>query len=81
MQTKFQPLIFQMNHVLEVVQIMNKASQVFKIPLIVSEHNPKTFGNTIESIKIPENAFKYEKVTFSMLNEQLQQHLATQNRT
>ncbi len=64
-QEKFENVIFAMDEVLNNSNILNKASEILGIPLIITEQYPKGLGSTCESIYIPENTSVVEKFKFS----------------
>ncbi len=64
-QEKFVPAISGINEVIKNANILVKASEILKIPLIVTEQYPKGLGNTVKNIKLPENVTKIEKTHFS----------------
>ena len=71
-QDKFIPTMNKIEDVIKNVNILVKASEILKIPLIVTEQYPKGLGNTIDEIKLPEynkenlnNVTKIKKIHFS----------------
>jgi nicotinamidase-related amidase len=64
-QEKFVPAISGINEVIKNANILVKASEILKIPLIVTEQYPKGLGSTVKNIRLPENATKIEKIHFS----------------
>lgn len=64
-QEKFENIIFAMDEVIKNTNILNKASELLGLPLIVTEQYPRGLGKTCESIYIPENTSIVEKKKFS----------------
>lgn len=64
-QDKFVPVISGVKGVIKNANILVKASEILKVPLIVTEQYPKGLGGTVKSIKLPENVTKIEKTHFS----------------
>ena len=63
-QEKFIPRIYRINSVIHTAKILNKAANLFQIPLVVSEQVPKSLGVTPNDIKAtyPKNqTFYFEK--------------------
>jgi len=57
---------------------MNSVAGIFKIPVLVTEQNPKSFGNSMSEVAetFPKNLHKiFEKDTFSMINEDTRKFL------
>ena len=68
-QEKFIPRIYRINSVIHTAKILNKAANLFQIPLVVSEQVPKSLGVTPNDIKAtyPKNqTFYFEKTRYSM---------------
>ncbi|MBT4824425.1 hydrolase [Candidatus Woesearchaeota archaeon] len=65
LQEKFIPAMNKIEDVIQNANILIKASEILKIPLIVTEQYPKGLGNTINFLKIPEDTTKIEKIHFS----------------
>jgi len=64
-QEKFIPVINHIDKIIGNCNILVKASQILKIPLIVTEQYPKGLGKTSEKIELPEKVEKIEKNEFS----------------
>ncbi|KAG2741688.1 Isochorismatase hydrolase [Suillus brevipes Sb2] len=52
-QTRFKNLIFGIDELVLTINKMFKIAKVLEIPVIVTEQNPKGFGNTIPDIDLP----------------------------
>jgi nicotinamidase-related amidase len=50
LQEKFVPYLKHKNRVLRSAQLLLRTAKVMKIPIIVTEHNPKGIGPTVEEI-------------------------------
>ena len=48
---------------------LQKAANIFKIPVTISEQYPKGLGNTIDEIKAHEHKAIIEKTNFSIIKE------------
>lgn len=77
MQTVFKDKIYCMDSVLRTTKSLNIACGIFKIPLIITEHYVKAFGNTIDDLKTtwPEGSQVFEKTLFSMLTPDVKKAL------
>jgi nicotinamidase-related amidase len=64
-QYKFIPVIKNIEKVILNSNILVKASEILKIPLIVTEQYPKGLGHTCEKINLPSKKHLIEKVSFS----------------
>ena len=67
-QEKFFTVIDNINEVIENATILNKASEILNIPLVITEQYPKGLGITIKNIFQPEKSIKLEKTLFSIFN-------------
>ncbi|MCK9328323.1 MAG: isochorismatase family protein [Candidatus Cloacimonetes bacterium] len=65
-QEKLGKAIYQIDEVIKQVNILNKASELLDIPLIITEQYPKGLGETMKNIYIPHNSHKIEKTKFSI---------------
>lgn len=70
-QEKFSGVIDQLGEVIKNASILNQASQLLEIPLIVTEQYPKGLGHTITDIVIPASAQIFEKKSFSIFNQEI----------
>ncbi|KIK42989.1 hypothetical protein CY34DRAFT_82600 [Suillus luteus UH-Slu-Lm8-n1] len=52
-QTRFKNLIFGIDELVLTINKMLKVAKVLEIPVVVTEQNPKGFGNTILDIDLP----------------------------
>ena len=69
-QQRFRNIIYCMESVIHVGKMLTQASQIFNVPLLVTEQNSKAFGPTTEEITsvLPNKDFiKLEKTKFSMI--------------
>lgn len=64
-QEKFIPVIDSVEGVIQNANILVKASEILKIPLIVTEQYPKGLGKTSDKIQLPQNRYLIEKTAFS----------------
>lgn len=64
-QEKFVPVISGIDHVISNANVLAKASEILKIPLIVTEQYPKGLGKTSNKIAFSHNAYLIEKIEFS----------------
>ena len=64
-QEKFIPVIKDVNKVISNSNILIKASEILKIPLVVTEQYPKGLGYTSKKIKLPKKKYLIEKNHFS----------------
>jgi len=71
MQEKFEDIIFGMEEVTQNTNILNKASEILEIPLIVTEQYPKGLGYTSEKMYIPKNTPIIEKTKFSSFTSEV----------
>lgn len=65
LQEKFIPVIHEVKELIKNSNILINASELFEIPLIVTEQYPQGLGNTVSEICVPKNAVKIEKTVFS----------------
>lgn len=74
-QDKFVKIIYRMNSVVHSAKILNKAANIFKIPVIASQQIPKSLGYTLPEVveTYPKGlTFPYDKERFSMWPEMTQ---------
>jgi len=71
-QEKFRPHISDIETLIKNAGILNKATEILDLPLIVTEQNPKGLGKTIEDIYLPQNYERFEKTKFSILDEEIE---------
>ena len=64
-QEKFMPVIDGIDRVISNSNMLIKASEILKIPLVVTEQYPKGLGKTIDEIKLPGKQKIISKVCFS----------------
>ena len=64
-QDKFIPIIHEIDKVIKNTNILIKAAEILKIPLVVTEQYPKGLGKTNEKVLLPKNNIPYEKIEFS----------------
>jgi nicotinamidase-related amidase len=64
-QDKFVPIINDVDKLISNSNILIKASEILKIPLIVTEQYPKGLGHTSEKINLPKKKHLIEKISFS----------------
>ena len=69
MQERFQSIIYKMDGVIKNTDILNRASELLEIPLIMTEQSPEKLGKTIESIYIPQSHKYFQKTKFSALTD------------
>ena len=69
MQELFRDRIYQMPSCIQTAQMMNQIASIFNLPMIVTEHNSKTFGKTMKEIQetLPSSHKIFEKTCFSMI--------------
>ncbi|KAF8821938.1 putative Isochorismatase domain-containing protein 1 [Cardiosporidium cionae] len=75
-QERFRQLIFQMPDVIHAANLMIESSKILGIPLVVTEQYPKALGHTVQELDITE-AWKEEKLHFSMFTPKLQDFMKT----
>jgi nicotinamidase-related amidase len=69
-QDKFSPLIYRGDTVINRAALLNDACKVLNIPVVVTEHYPKTFGKTVSELVLREDITQvFEKRRFSMLTD------------
>ncbi len=66
-QEKFENVIFGIDEVVKNTNILNKASELLHIPLLITEQYPKGLGRTMPNIYLPTNSKMFEKKKFSSL--------------
>lgn len=64
-QEKFITVIDNIDEVIKNANIMSKAGEILKIPLIVTEQYSKGLGHTTDKITLPSTYFLIEKMHFS----------------
>ena len=69
----FKDKIYKCDSVITVAKMMNQVAPIFNIPLLVTEHNAKTFGGTVPEITetYPEKYTKFDKLLFSMVTDEV----------
>ncbi|MBW6516327.1 MAG: isochorismatase family protein [Candidatus Cloacimonetes bacterium] len=76
-QQKFQPHINDIDQVIKKAAILNKATEILGLPLIVTEQNPKGLGQTIDEIYLPQQYERFEKTKFSILDDEIEAYIRT----
>jgi len=71
-QEKFEGVIFSLAEVIDNADILNRASEILEIPLIVTEQYPKGLGATLSQIYLPENTPILEKTKFSAFTPEVE---------
>jgi len=74
-QEKFRNVIFEMDNIIKNADILNKASEILEIPLIITEQYPKGLGSTISDIHQPDTAIRLEKTVFSTFTPEFLTHI------
>ncbi|PID27505.1 MAG: hydrolase [Candidatus Cloacimonadota bacterium] len=74
-QEKLLHLIAENQEVIKNANILNKASEIFGIPLLVTEQYKKGLGETVSEIKIGKDAIYAEKTSFSIFDEKISELL------
>jgi hypothetical protein len=79
-QQVFKDKIHNFESVVQVAKLAAKLAPIFNVPLLVTEHNTKAFGKTVDEIQscYPEKYTLYEKLLFSMLTDDVKGFLKTQ---
>ncbi|KAG4095906.1 Isochorismatase hydrolase [Neocallimastix lanati (nom. inval.)] len=72
-QDKFKNHIYGFNNMVNTASKMCKIANQFKIPIIVTEQNPKAFGKTVKEIDISKAALVQEKSKFSMMTPEIKE--------
>lgn len=72
-QQVFKDKIYKCDSVITVAKMMNQIAPIFSIPLLVTEHNAKTFGGTVQDIvdTYPPKFTKFDKLLFSMVTDEV----------
>ena len=79
-QEKFKNVITDIDTVIKNSNILNKASEILNIPLLITEQYPKGLGNTDKDIYIPSHAKIIEKTKFSIFTDDVIEFLKSQNK-
>jgi len=79
-QEKFRGIIHELETVVKNSDILNKASEILKIPLIVTEHVPEKLGKTLTELYVPENVFRFEKTRFSVFDEKISEFVESMSK-
>lgn len=74
-QEKFEKAIPDIENVIIHSSMLNKASEILNIPLLVTEQYPKGLGKTIDRIYLPENYKGFEKTRFSIFTQEIADYL------
>jgi nicotinamidase-related amidase len=64
-QDKFKPVINEIDKVIKNTNILIKAAEILKIPLVVTEQYPKGLGKILKEIQLPQNQQIFDKIEFS----------------
>lgn len=70
-QEKFENVIFLMDEVIKNANILNRATELLDVPLLVTEQYPKGLGNTSKQVYLPNNTPIVEKTQFSACTEEV----------
>lgn len=71
-QERLVPVMKYKDKVIKNTKILIKTSELMELPVIYTEQYPKGLGHTIlELSQILEHAYRFEKVTFSALNDEV----------
>ena len=77
-QDRFRPIIHNIETVISQSKFLVKTANILDTPVVVTEHYPKAFGNTIADVldTSPSSSFPtFEKKLFSMITPEVQAHL------
>ncbi|ELR14382.1 isochorismatase domain containing protein 2, mitochondrial, putative [Acanthamoeba castellanii str. Neff] len=76
-QERFRSVITHMPSVLHVARTMVKAAPLLRVPVLVTEQNPKRLGRTASELGVDETegVRVFEKLKFSMLTDEVRQTL------
>ncbi len=80
-QEKFRDVIDSLDLVSKNSDILNRSAELMQLPILVTEQYPKGLGKTLEEIYIPASATRFEKVSFSIFNEEISSFLVNQPRS
>ncbi|XP_076808900.1 isochorismatase domain-containing protein 2-like [Clavelina lepadiformis] len=75
MQERFRPAIKFFNEIVKVASRVLKASEILKIPLVVTEQYPRGLGKTVSDLDISHASVVAEKTKFSMLTPEVEDQL------
>ncbi|EGR28360.1 isochorismatase family protein, putative [Ichthyophthirius multifiliis] len=70
--------IYKSENIINTAKQMAQTANILQLPILVTVQNVKAFGNTVPELEkdLPKNlSQKFEKATFSMINEQTQAFL------
>ena len=76
MQEKFKDVIHDMDSVVKNASILNKAAEIFNIPLIVTEQSPDKLGETMKDIYLPKKHKLFKKTQFSAITDEVKKYLS-----
>jgi len=83
-QTKFRPLIWRSETVINTTQYMTSVAKALNMPMVATQQYTKVFGDTVpECFATPEDLKDcpiFEKKKFSMLTDEVQGHVDSLNR-
>ena len=79
-QEKVENVIFLMDEVIKNANILNRATELLDVPLLVTEQYPKGLGNTSKQVYLPNNTPIVEKSQFSAYTTEMIELLKTYKR-
>lgn len=74
-QEKFQNHIHDLDTLIKNSNLLNRASEILDIPVLITEQNPKGLGATISEIYIPSHSDRVEKTKFSIFDEDIDHYI------
>jgi isochorismate hydrolase len=80
LQEKFRPHIADIDRVVANANVLNKATELLNIPLLMTEQYPKGLGKTFNDIYQPKNSVMFEKTRFSIFDEENISHIYEANK-
>ncbi|XP_066594978.1 isochorismatase domain-containing protein 2-like [Prorops nasuta] len=76
LQDKFSTAIHEFNSIVQnSIRLMN-ALNILKVPMLVTEHNPKSLGKTVPELDIS-SAMLFSKTSFSMFTPEVENAIST----
>lgn len=79
-QERFRPLIYNMNTVIRRTELINNVCNILQIPIVISEQYPKAMGATVPEITRHINSYTFDKMKFSMINDDITSRLLAADR-
>ena len=70
-QEKFHGIIHELDAVVKNSDILNRASEILGIPLVITEHVPEKLGKTLNEIYMHDDTCRFEKTRFSVFNDEI----------